>query len=29
MVNDKFEAAPNLWVAGDAAAFLDPQLGRR
>lgn len=28
-VNDQFEARPNLWVAGDAAAFLDPQLGRR
>jgi len=28
-VNDQFEAKPNLWVAGDAAAFLDPQLGRR
>lgn len=29
IVNDQFEAVPNLWVAGDAAAFLDPQLGRR
>jgi len=28
-VNEQFEAQPNLWVAGDAAAFLDPQLGRR
>jgi len=29
LVNEQFEACPNLWVAGDAAAFLDPQLGRR
>merc|ERR1712200_395130 len=29
LVDDKFQASPNLWVAGDAAAFLDPQLGRR
>ena len=28
LVNEQFEACPNLWVAGDAAAFLDPQLGR-
>lgn len=29
LVNEQFEACPNLWIAGDAAAFLDPQLGRR
>jgi len=29
LVNEQFEACPNLWVAGDAASFLDPQLGRR
>merc|ERR1712200_106623 len=29
LVDDKFQASPNLWGAGDAAAFLDPQLGRR
>jgi len=29
LVNDQFECSSNLWVAGDAAAFLDPQLGRR
>jgi programmed cell death 8 (apoptosis-inducing factor) len=29
VVNEQFEACPNLWIAGDAASFLDPQLGRR
>jgi len=29
VVNDQFEASHNLWVAGDAASFMDPQLGRR
>ena len=28
-VNSELEARKNLWVAGDAASFFDPMLGRR
>ncbi len=28
-VNSELEARSNLWVAGDAASFYDPVLGRR
>uniref|UniRef100_T1J3Z2 FAD/NAD(P)-binding domain-containing protein n=1 Tax=Strigamia maritima TaxID=126957 RepID=T1J3Z2_STRMM len=29
VVNSELEARSNIWVAGDAACFFDPQLGRR